>query len=61
MDPKIVRALAIALLDDEHGICENAYSILARMLVDTRNEDLLALVEATDGRFYLVKSVYYIY
>ena len=52
MDRK-VRELAIALLDDDHGICEEGYNKLHALLVETGNGDVAELVDATDGRFYL--------
>lgn len=50
-----VRETAIALLDDEHGICESGYDCLVILLMDEdeNNQDILDAVEATDGRFYI--------
>ena len=44
-----------ALLNDENGICEEAYNALVEYLEKTNKQKLLAWVkraDATDGRFY---------
>ena len=53
-----IRNLAIALLDDDNGISESAWNLLAVLLKKegAHNEDILNMVEATDGRFYLPES-----
>jgi len=53
MDNKSVRKLAVKLLDDENGIGEEAVELLSNLLVETDNEDLLPMIESTDGRFYM--------
>ena len=52
-----VRDLALALLDDENGINEQAFVILSNILSDTGNRDIVNLVKATEGRFYLPEGV----
>ena len=50
-------ALAKAILDDDHGVSEEAYDILRKMSEDNAElSDLLRKVEATDGRYYLPYS-----
>lgn len=47
-------AFAKAVLNDDNGISEEAYSILWNMAKnDSELSDLLEKVDATDGRFYL--------
>ena len=44
-----------ALLNDENGICEEAYNALVEYLETAGMSDMLAWVkraDATDGRFY---------
>lgn len=49
-----MRELAIALLDDEHGISTNAWKMLSAVLEEEgNNEDILNAVKAQDGRFFL--------
>ncbi len=50
-----LRKLAIALLDTEDGISEEAWTTLSEMLAegDENAWDIIKLVDATDGRFYL--------
>ena len=53
MNPMLkIRQLAIALLDDEEGISEQAYELL----YDFLDDDMKRQVDATDGRFYLPES-----
>jgi len=53
MNAKGIRTLAIEVLDSEDGISEKSYSVLRDLLNETDNKDIVKLVEATDGRFYL--------
>jgi len=46
---KEMRMLALALLDDDEGINDDAYGALVNFLDD----DICCAVEATDGRFYI--------
>lgn len=49
-----IRELAIALLNDDHGVNAQAYELLADLLAqDGGSEDILQAVEATDDRVYL--------
>ena len=54
-------ALVIALLDDDHGISEDAFEKLMVMLSKKGEADLLWFLEehadATDGRFFLPSKV----
>ena len=45
----IFRPVAIALLDDEEGICQAGYD----EMYDLLDDDVKQCVDATDGRFYL--------
>ena len=45
----IFRPVAIALLDDEEGICQAGYD----EMYDLLDDDIKQCVDATDGRFYL--------
>ncbi len=49
---KQLRALAIALLDDENGINTKAYDLLQDALGEN-NEDIFNAVTACEGRFFL--------
>ena len=49
---KQILQLAIALLDDDEGICEAGYIELSNLLADY-GLPLALYVDATDGRFYL--------
>jgi len=44
-----MEALALALLDDDNGISEEAYKILSKYI----SPSISAKVDATEGRFYL--------
>ncbi len=50
----MIRALAIELLDDEHGIKESAMELLGTLLKENGEVDILDAVKATEGRFYLM-------
>ena len=54
-------AFVIALLDDDHGISEDAFEKLMVMLSKKGEADLLWFLEehadATDGRFFLPSKV----
>ncbi len=49
----MIRDLALALLDDDDGISEEAYTILQEMLAETGNGDIMDAVESTEGRFFI--------
>lgn len=51
-----LRNLALAILDDEHGINSQAWETLADMLDDDGQSDIVEAVRATEGRFYLTKE-----
>ena len=53
-----MRELAIALLDDDHGINANAWQMLSAALKEEGgNDDILNAVDATGmDRFYLPKG-----
>lgn len=46
-----MRQLALALLNDDHGISEEAWEILRGFLAD--HQDVLNAVRSCDGRFYI--------
>jgi hypothetical protein len=48
-----LRKLAIAILDDDHGISQHAHNALLDLSTFTNLSDILNKVEATDGRYYL--------
>jgi hypothetical protein len=50
---KNLRQLAILLLDDENGINESAYRVLAQELIAEGHPDIVNAVTAQDGRFFL--------
>lgn len=54
-EEKLVRELAIQLLDNEHGISTNAWSTLNILLLGIYedNDDIIQAVECTEGRVYL--------
>jgi len=53
-----LRQLAINLLDDQHGISENAYGALMDTLsiADVECADIMKCAEAADGRFFLPEN-----
>lgn len=53
---KNLRALAIALLDDECGINETAYQALDALLVENGHKDISNLVRSAQGRYYLPEN-----
>jgi hypothetical protein len=50
---KNIRLLAIALLDTDNGIADDAFAILAPELAATGNQDILDKVESKKGRNWL--------
>ena len=48
-----IRALAMALLDDDHGISEKAYNQLLDLLDDYGITDIPERVESCEGRFFI--------
>ena len=51
MEHKDKMELCKALLDDDHGISENAYNLMLEM--ELVPSELAFKVDATEGRFYL--------
>jgi hypothetical protein len=48
-----LRELAIALLNDDMGVSEKAWTILRAALEDAEMEDIIKAVDASDNRYYL--------
>lgn len=48
-----LRNLALNILDDDHGISENAWGHLSEMLASDEQIDIAEHIDATEGRFYL--------
>ncbi len=48
-----IRALAIALLDDEHGINDNSNQLLNELLMDTGNVDICDATKIVQNRAFL--------
>ena len=51
------RDLAIALLDDDHGITEGAYHILIELMPDELYDEIVLKVRGNEGRIYLPQGV----
>ncbi len=51
-----LKNLAVALLDDDGGISEDAYAALLDCLPEDAALELNKEVDANDGRFYLPES-----
>jgi len=47
------RKLLISLLDDDHGVSENAYKLMQTVFASPAYRDIFDKVDATGGRFYL--------
>lgn len=52
-----LRKLAISLYNDDEGINEKAHEELSDLLVETGNDDIPHVVDATDGRFYISSEI----
>ncbi len=48
-----LKKLALALLDDDEGICLNGFNALHDLLQKEGLQEITDRVDATDGRFYL--------
>jgi len=57
LSKETVRKFAIKVLDDGHGINEEAMDLLSTILVETGNEDFLGFIEIVDGRCYIGEDV----
>ena len=55
MEHKDKMELCKALLDDDHGISENAYTLMLEM--ELVPPELASKVDATEGRFYLPEGL----
>jgi len=53
---KEIRDLAIALLDDQDGISNEAYGQLVNLLIATGNEDIIHSVTGVDNRFFITEE-----
>ena len=47
------RNLALLLLDDEHGVNKQAWKLLADLLADNGDDDIVDAVQEKDGRYCL--------
>ena len=56
-DKKELRKFAIIVLDDEHGIRQDAYDVLAGLLKDNGSKDILQYVDAGNDRAYIGEDV----
>jgi hypothetical protein len=50
---EFIRDLAIACMDDSHGINENGFGFLATLCEASDNTDVTEAADAVDGRFFL--------
>lgn len=48
-----IREMSVLLLDDPHGINEEAFLCLKEILHETDNMDVITKVESMEGRFFL--------
>ena len=53
-----MRELALALLNDEHGVNKVAWKILIDLLVKEKHKDILNAVKVQDERWYLPTSFF---
>ena len=51
-----MRELAIALLNDEHGINNTAWKIISDFLYELGSHDILDAVKCTEERYYLPEN-----
>jgi len=59
MKEKLLRTLAISLLDTEDGISDEAYTNLQALEANVANgccDDIFNLVEAAEGHFFLPET-----
>jgi hypothetical protein len=49
----MIRDLALALLDDDNGISEEAWAILQEMLEESGNGDIMDAIDSAEGRFFI--------
>ena len=52
-----IRKFAVLALDDEMGIKKEAYDVLAEILFQTNNGDIINAVDVTDERAYIGEDV----
>ena len=50
---KVIRELAIEVLDTEGGITLEAWDILASLLCNSGNKDIYVAIQTTEEQFYL--------
>ena len=48
------RSIALALLNDDEGICQAGYDAMYGLL----DQDIRDMVDATDGRFYISQEAF---
>lgn len=51
-----LRELALELLDDEHGITQDAWAVLFDLLAVKPHNDIINAVTGSEGRVYLPKD-----
>lgn len=56
MNKTQIRSLALALLDDSHGIGIDAYDIVEKALKESGNDDIVEKVHRADDRFFLLEA-----
>lgn len=57
MNKKLLRELAIVLLQDYHGIEETSYNILKELLYENDSGDINNAVEKWNGRVYIDNDI----
>lgn len=53
LTPQEIRDLALALLDDAHGISANAFDLINPLLEDSGNTDIVNAVQIAKDRAFL--------
>lgn len=51
-----MRELALALLDDDHGINATAWSMLRDLLIDDEQNDIIDAIKCQDNRVYIPEN-----
>ena len=48
-----IRRMALVILDDDSGISKQVFDALCPILEDADCEDIIAMVDSTEGKFYI--------
>lgn len=56
INKQTIQRLAFDLLNDDQGVCEAGYDSLCKLLESVRDDVILPVTDAADGRYFIKQA-----